>query len=334
MCDCLSCSCDATEDCSRCVACRWTQFDPCPCVCPGCRFPDGVPALCALPGCFGYGYFDPLSRRRERCCQLSHEQMLKRLEICPSVMPDGHLISISVVGPVHDPPVPPVILLVSPTMSIEALIDYVFMVSFGHLPSDGDTSWSIAGVSRRPCRRWQVCLMPGADSVSTASSTLLFPFAWGARSRAVSEVGVQSHSVLRISARPSLGLHASLLPESGGVSVNASVDTSRASSVSMTDAFASFKSTADRLAVDRFAAHLQVWKRDMPSLSSYVAVRPGAPTHDSVFGASVDAIISSQLSNARAVLSSNWPALFAEVRPWLTFTLTLFRILFVFAPPF
>ena len=70
LCDCLSCFHDATGGVSRCASCRWTQFDPCPCVCPGCRSPDDLYARCALPGCLDYGYFDPLSHQRERCCRL------------------------------------------------------------------------------------------------------------------------------------------------------------------------------------------------------------------------------------------------------------------------
>ena len=198
LCDCLSCFHNSTIYTSRCVSCRWTQFDPCPCVCPGCRSPGDLDARCALPGCSRYGYFDPMHCQRERCCSLPHEQMLVRLEVCPSVMPDGHLLSVCVYGPMHEHPAPPLDLLVSPGMSVEALVDYFFMVFFGHTSSYGDSSGSATDL-------WQVHLMPGVDLVSTASSILLFPFPTSPLpspqppSRTASEVGVQFRSVFQIS---------------------------------------------------------------------------------------------------------------------------------------
>ena len=81
----------------------------------------------------------------------------------------------------------------------------------------------------------------------------------------------------------------SALPESGGASIGTPVDTS---------------------AVDRFAARLQAWRRDIPLFASLPSV-----TFDAAFGASVDAIISAQLAGVRAALSADWAALSSEVCP-------------------
>ena len=310
LCDCpCACTHVAVGDVSRCESCRWTQFDPCPCVCPGCLPPGDVHLRCVLPGCFDYGFYDLLTCHRERCCGPFHEQMLARLELCPSVMPGGYLTSISVFGPAHDPPGLPVKLLVSPGMSVEALVDYISMVFFGHNPNDED----IFGDPGDVPRRWQVRLMPGADVVSNASSTLLFPFPPGSvlcprpPSRVASEVGIKFRSVLQVSR----------LFDSGGTSVDpflatsaALVDTAaRSLLVSSADSIISSLAADGVLAVDRFSARLEAWRRNVPLFSSM----PSA-TFDPAFGASIGAVISAQLAGVRAALSADRAALSGEVR--------------------
>ena len=266
-------------------------------------------------------------------------------------MPDGHLTSISVFGPAHDHPESPVKLLVSLGMTVEALADYIFMVFFGYNPNDEDLLGDPGDIPYR----WQVRLMPGAEVVPNASSTLLFPFSLGSLlcprlpPRVASEVGVRFGSVLQVSrfAWPStsnldsLGPYPSsvldsgvtsvdsflaafstthvdsppVLPESGGAGVDELVEASRSSLISLADASIAFKTAVDLSAVDRFSARLQAWRRDIPLFSSL----PSA-TFDSAFGASVDAIIAAQLSGVRAALSANQAALFSEVRPQFVFT--------------
>ena len=75
-----------------------------------------------------------------------------RFEQCPSVMPGGHLFAVSVYGPNHDYPDPPVQLLMSPRMTVEALVEYFFMVFFGHNPNEEDLFGCPADIPRR----WQV----------------------------------------------------------------------------------------------------------------------------------------------------------------------------------
>ena len=277
------------------------------CDCPDCFPPGDARALCAPPGCFDYGFFDPLTRYQERCCGPFHEQMLARLELCPSVLPDGYFTSISVFGPVHDPPELPVKLLVSLGMTVEALIDYIFMVFFGHNPNDGD----IFGDPGAEPRRWQVRLMPGVDVVSDASSTLLFPFPPGSvlmlrnSSRAASEVGIKFSSVLRVSR----------LFSSGGPSeaVKASATTDEGVGppvplVSAADAIISSLVADADLAVTRFSERLEAWRRAVPLFSSLPS-----STFDPAFGASVGAVISAQLAGVRAALSTDRAAMFSEV---------------------
>ena len=301
-------------------------------------------ARCSLPGCPDLGYYDPFTCHRERCCGSFHEQMLVRFEACPSVMPNGHFTSISVFGPDHDLPELPVKLLVSLDMTVEALTDYIFIVFFGHNPTDEDLFGEPGDVPRR----WQVRLMPGVVVVPNASSTLLFPSSPGSLlcprlpPRVVSEVGVRFGSVLRVSrlAWPStsdldsLGPYPpsvldsgvisvdsflaavptarvdspSVLPESGGASVDESVETRRSSLASLADASIAFKTSADLSAVDRFSAQLQAWRRDVPLFSSLPS-----STFDSAFGVSMDAIIAVQLSGVRAALAMSRAALFSEV---------------------
>ena len=306
-CDCLHCSNAAAGGGSRCLACWWTQFDPCPCTCAGCLSPEGIQVRCVLPGCVDFGYFDFLTMHRERCCGLPHEQMLARLELCPSVMPGGHLTSISVFGPAHDPPGLPVKLLVSLGMPVEALVDYLFMVFFGHNPTDEDIFRDPGDIPRR----WQVRLMPGVSVVSDASSTLLFPLPPGSvfprpPSRVASEVGIKLSSVLRISR----------LFDSGGTSVYSfsaasaapvSTTTSLPLAPSADPVFSSLVNDGE-LAVARFSARLEAWRRDVPLFSSL----PSA-TFDPAFGASVGAVISAQLAGVRAALSTSRAALFSEV---------------------
>lgn len=275
--------------------------------------PGNVRARCALPGCSAFVYYDLRTRPRAysfRCCGRLHERMLARFEVCPSVMPDGHLTSVSVFGPAHDPPNLPVKLLVSLSMSVEALVDYIFMVFFGQNPNDEDLFSTPGDVPRR----WQVRLMPGVNVVSNASSTLLSPLPPGSflcprlPSLVASEVGIKFGSVLQVSrlARPftsdldSSGSYPSVfsaapvdtpsaLPKSGGASIDAPVDTN---------------------ALDRFAARLQAWRRDVPLFASLPSV-----TFDATFGASVDSIISAQLAGVRAALSADRAAPSSEVRP-------------------
>ena len=152
ICDCLRCTNVAVGGGSRCSSCWWTQLDSCPCSCAGCWSPDSIRVRCALPGCVDFGYRDPLSYQQERCCELAHERMLVRLEHCPSIMPGGRLFAVSVYGPEHELPAPPVELLVSARMSVEALVNYVFMVFFGHNPNEEDLFGSLADIPRR----WQV----------------------------------------------------------------------------------------------------------------------------------------------------------------------------------
>ena len=223
--------------------------------------------------------------------------MLARLELCPSVMPDGYLTSISVFGPAHDPPGLPVKLLVSPGMSVEALVDYIFMVFFGHNPNDED----IFGDPGDVPRRWQVRLMPGADVVSNASSTLLFSFPPGSvlcprpPSRVVSEMGIKFRSVLQVSR----------LFDSGGTSDTAA----RSPLVSSADSIISSLAADGVLAVDRFSARLEAWRRNVPLFSSM----PSA-AFDPAFGASIGAVIAAQLAGVRAALSADRAALSGEVR--------------------
>ena len=120
--------------------------------------------------------------------------------------------------------------------------------------------------------------MPGAEVVSNASSTLLFPFVPGSLlcprlpPRVAFEVGVGFGSVLQVSR--------------------------------------CFQATVDLSAVDRFSARLQAWRRDIPLFSSLLSA-----TFDSAFGASLDAIIAAQLSGVRAALSTGRAALSSEVCP-------------------
>ena len=128
---------------------------------------------CALPGCHDFASHDLLTCTRERCCGLPHEQMLMRLEQCPSEMPDGHLFAVSVFGPNHDHPDPPVQLLLSPRMTVEALVEYFFMVFFGHNPNEEDLFGRPADIPRR----WQVTFPFPLFSLSV-SSLFFLPLSW------------------------------------------------------------------------------------------------------------------------------------------------------------
>ena len=102
-------------------------------------------------------------------------------------------------------------------------------------------------------------MMPGAVLVSNASSHLVSPIPPGSALRAT-ELGICFRSVFQIS-RVTLGPLSSSFPEPGGTGAGslleafsgASVETVRESLTSLSDA-----ERADRLAVQRFSARLQV----------------------------------------------------------------------------
>ena len=228
------------------LSCLRTQMDPCPCVCSGCHqfTPGGDPQfVCLLPGCLDFGYYDPLTHQRERCCGIAHEQMFVRLENCSSVLPDGPYFSIFVYGPDHEIPSPPVELLMSSGMLVEAMADYVFMVFLGFNPNSKDLCGGLVDGGATPCR-WQLRLIPGNVVVPDSDATLLSPLPLGPilrplpAIRVASEVGVMSRSVLRVSrlGLPSavtldaLGSLSGILPGSDGAFVS-SVPDSVSSSV-------------------------------------------------------------------------------------------------------
>jgi hypothetical protein len=100
--------------------------------------------------------------------------MLMRLEQCPSVLPEGLLFAVSVFGPGHDYPEPPVQLLVSPRMTVEALVEYFYMVFFGLDPNKEDL---FQGPLDVPRDRWQVACLP--FSLPSYLLPLLFSFLCG-----------------------------------------------------------------------------------------------------------------------------------------------------------
>ena len=144
-------------------------------------------------------------------------------------------------------------------------------VFFGHNPNTVDLHGGLGDGGATP-RHWQLRLMPGAIVVPDARSTLLSPLPGDSLlfprplTRVVSELGVVSRSVLRVS-------HL---------------------------AWPSISDCADSLAVLSFAAQLEAWKRDMPLFSS---PEGGELAFDPTTEASVDAVISSRLASVRAVLS-------------------------------
>ena len=115
---------------------------------------EGTRVHCVFPGCPDFARYDLLTYTQERCCGLLHEQTLMRLEQCPSFMPSGPLILVSVYGPDHDIPGPPIQLLLSSRMTVDALVEYFFMVFFGHNPNKDGLS-PFGGPTDVP-HRWQV----------------------------------------------------------------------------------------------------------------------------------------------------------------------------------
>ena len=177
----------------------------------------------------------------------------------------------------------------------------------------------------------QVRLMPGADLVPNASSTLLSPPPLGSifcprpPPRVASEVGVAFRSVFQISrlAWPStgdldaLGPYPSSFPDPGGTSAGsllaafsvASVETARESLASLADA-----ERVDCLAVHRFSAQFHAWARNMPVFSSPEVIGRKLIFYLTSGTSAVDAAVSFQLTIVRAVLSVDRAARFDRVR--------------------
>ena len=119
LCGCLGCSHVAVRGDDQCSSCLYHDDSSCPCTCGGCRLPeaevsvqvplredtpsdtlcslgDALCSLCSLPGCFSRTPVDEASGIRARCCGSSHEKVLLRLSLCPSVVPRGPLFPVEV----------------------------------------------------------------------------------------------------------------------------------------------------------------------------------------------------------------------------------------------
>ena len=96
-----------------------------------------------------------------RCCGSAHEEVLLRLDQCPSVMPPGPLFLVSVAGPGIGAWVPTE-LLVSSDMFIGDFAGYVFMVLLGCAPLSGVSP--PLGVSLPLGASFQLRLVPGVSS--------------------------------------------------------------------------------------------------------------------------------------------------------------------------
>ena len=133
-----------------------------------------APALCAFPGCSVFTSLNSTTGVRARCCGSTHERIFLRLDQCPSTVPDGPLISISVFGPGLGAWAFTEI-LVSPDMLVGDLAWYVSTVFLEYS--------FLEGVALP--RSLQLRLMPGALVVPDVESFLLYP--------PVSDAGVLPH---------------------------------------------------------------------------------------------------------------------------------------------
>ena len=125
-------------------------------------------ALCAFPRCPVPTPFNTVTGVRARCCGSAHERAFVLLGLCPSAVPAGPLVPISVFGPGLGAWSPTVV-LVSLDMLVGSLVQYLSVIFFDQSPLEG-----VALPSSFLLR-----LMPGPVVVSDEDSYLLYPPALG-----------------------------------------------------------------------------------------------------------------------------------------------------------